>query len=359
MSTVPKCRFVLVVFVILFILGGCTVATVQVAPAQQMSTRVAKTVAPIPVKVLIITSFSPEADAWLKQLAFDQAIPVPGLSADYPNVHCTATDICLVTTGMGHTNAAVSMTALVLNGKFDFSHTYFIVTGIAGIDPNLGTIGTAAWARYLVDFGLAHEIDAREMPSAWQTGYFGIDANNPDTKPDLRYKTEVFRLDEALLQRAVAFSRQVTLEDTDAAKAYRKFYKETAARAAPSVLQCDTSSGDTYWHGRELGLRSTRWTALLTDGKGTYCTTQQEDNATYEALKRGAAAGLLDISRIAVLRTAANFDRPHPGQTAYESLNSKSGGFGAAIANLYHAAWPLVNDIVTRWQLWRDAVPAQ
>ena len=52
-----------------------------------------------------------------------------------------------------------------------------------------------------------------------------------------------------------------------------------------------------------------------TDGKGTYCTTQQEDNATYEALRRGAAAGRLDLKRVAVLRTGANFDRPHPGQT--------------------------------------------
>ncbi|SEM35430.1 Purine nucleoside permease (NUP), partial [Variovorax sp. YR750] len=34
-------------------------------------------------------------------------------------------------------------------------------------------------------------------------------------------------------------------------------------------------------------------------------------------MKRGASAGLLDLRRVAVLRTASNFDRPHPGQTAY------------------------------------------
>ena len=44
--------------------------------------------------------------------------------------------------------------------------------------------------------------------------------------------------------------------------------------------------------------------------------TQQEDNATYNALARAAAAGKVDLKRLAVLRTASNFDRPYPGQSA-------------------------------------------
>ena len=40
------------------------------------------------------------------------------------------------------------------------------------IDPARGTVGSAAWARYLVDFGIAHELDAREMPKGWKTGYY-------------------------------------------------------------------------------------------------------------------------------------------------------------------------------------------
>jgi purine nucleoside permease len=239
------------------------------------------------------------------------------------------------------------------------SRTWFVVAGIAGIDPNVGTLGSAAWARYLVDFGLSQEFDAREAPPGWDTGYVGIGAATPGTKPKFDYGTEVFQLDERLLQRALALSRQAALEDNDTARAYRRLYPQPAARAAPSVLQCDTLAGDTWWHGSLLGTRATRWTALLTDGKGTYCTTQQEDNATYEALKRGAAAGRLDLRRVAVLRTGANFDRPHPGQTAQDSLNAQSGGFPIATANLYRAAWPLVSDIATRWSLWHDGVPAQ
>ena len=315
--------------------------------------------APRPVKVMIVTLFGPEAEAWTSRLAFDRAYAVPGLSAEFPAVKCTADDVCLLTTGMGHANAAASTTALVLSRQFDLSHAYFVVTGIAGIDPNVGTIGSAAWARWLVDYGLAHEVDARELPAGWDTGYFGIMTPDPATKPKFDYRTELFRLDEALLQKALALSRGARLADNDTAKAYRRLYPQPAAQAAPSVLQCDTAAGDTWWHGERLGVRATRWTQLLTDGQGTYCTTQQEDNATYEALRRGAAAGRLDLARVAVLRTGANFDRPHPGQGVRESLAADSGGFPLSTANLYNAAWPLVSDIVAHWADWRGGVPAR
>ncbi len=310
-----------------------------------------------PVKVMVITLFGPEAAPWLAQLPLKQTIRVPGLSAEYPEVRCTDNGICVMTTGMGHANAAASTMALALSPQFDLSHTYFVVTGIAGIDPNVGTLGAAAWARYLVDFGLQQEFDAREAPGGWDTGYVGIGAADPATKPKLEYGTEVFRLDEALLQRALVLSRGAKLEDNDTAAAYRQQYPQAAARAAPSVLQCDTLGGDTWWHGARLGERASNWTRLLTDGKGTYCTTQQEDNATYESLRRGAAAGRLDLHRVAVLRTGANFDRPHPGQTAQASLNAQSGGFPISTANLVRAAWPLVSDIVARWPQWREGVP--
>jgi len=327
--------------------------------AVSLSTVAAPAPRPLPVKVVVITLFGPEAEPWLRQLPLVRSVRVPGLSASYPEVRCTASGVCLMTTGMGHANAAASTMALVLSPQFDLSHAYFVVTGIAGIDPNVGTLGAAAWARYLVDFGLQQEFDAREAPAGWDTGYVGIGAADPSIKPKLDYGTEVAQLDEALMQRALALSRGVALEDNATAQAYRRQYPQAAAQAAPSVLQCDTLAGDTWWHGERLGARATAWTRILTDGKGTYCTTQQEDNATYEALRRGAAAGRLDLRRVAVLRTGANFDRPHPGQTAQESLNAASGGFPLSTANLYRAAWPLVSDIVAHWPQWREGVPAR
>jgi len=125
------------------------------------------------------------------------------------------------------------------------------------------------------------------------------------------------------------------------------------------VIQCDTAGGDTYWHGRLIGARAEKWTALLTGGRGKYCTTQQEDNASFEALKRGSSANLLDLRRVAVLRTGANFDRPHPGQTAYDSLKATSGGFQPALGNIVAAGSPLINEIVSHWERWSEGIPAR
>jgi purine nucleoside permease len=96
---------------------------------------------------------------------------------------------------------------------------------------------------------------------------------------------------------------------------------------------------------------------LLTGGNGVYCTTQQEDNATMAALTPGARAGLVDINRVALLRTASDFDRPFPGQSAYTSLITGGVGFPVATADLYNGAVPWVNDVVSNWSQWRQGVP--
>jgi purine nucleoside permease len=318
----------------------------------------AAAVAPRPVKVLVISMFGPEGQPWVDNLGLTDDIAVPGLSGDYPKVHCNTDDVCQVTTGMGHTNVAASISALVLSDFFDLSRTYFLIAGISGIDPTQGTLGSAAWARYLVDYGIAWELDGREKGSDWPTGYLGINTMSPAQKPPLDYKTEVFRLDESLVQKALALSQTATLADSETAMAYRAHWDIAPANQPPAVVQCDTAAGDTWWHGALLEKRAQDWTKLLTDGNGTYCTTQQEDNSTYEALSRGASAGLLDLKRVAVLRTASNFDRPYPGQTAYDSLvTAISGGFVPSTQNLYNAGGPLVHDIVVHWDQWENGVP--
>jgi purine nucleoside permease len=97
----------------------------------------------------------------------------------------------------------------------------------------------------------------------------------------------------------------------------------------------------------------------MTDGAGTYCTTQQEDNSSVEVLVRATATGLLDRSRLLILRTGADFDRPYPGQTVSDALvnYAEQGGFLPAINNLFNAGSPWVLDVVARWQSWRAGVP--
>jgi purine nucleoside permease len=318
--------------------------------------------APRPIKVLVITMFEPEAAPWIEPLGLTQQVTVPGLLPAHPALRCNADDVCVLVAGMGHANVAASTMAVTLDPRLDLRHTYFLIAGIAGIDPAQGTTGSAAWARWLVDVGIAHELDAREMPRGWKAGYLGIMTKSPTEKPKFEYFTEAFRLDEALLAKALALTRGATLADSDAARAYRARYRHAPANQPPQVIQCDTLGGDTWWHGHKLGQHARDWTKLLTDGQGTYCTTQQEDNATYNALSRAAAAGRVDLKRLMVLRTASNFDRPYPGQSAYDSLmastSGASGGFVPATQNLYAVGGIVVRDIVRNWPQWREGVPA-
>jgi purine nucleoside permease len=339
----------------LLLASGTGVVAVRVASAATTPA------GPLAVKVLVISMFKLEAAPWPAALHLDREIRVPGLPSDYPLVRCNAEAVCLMTTGMGHANAAASMMAVLYSGLFDLRRSYFLVAGIAGIDPARGTIGSAAWARYAVDLGIAHEIDARELPHGWSNGYFGILTDAPDKKPKLEYRTEVFRLDEALLQRALALSHQVQLEDSDDVRAYRAHYQHAPANLPPQVTQCDTATSDTWWTGQRLGDHARRWTALLTDGEGIYCTSQQEDNATLAALTRAAQSGLVDLKRVAVLRSGSDFDRGYAHQSAVDALGAQfalSGAARIATDNLVRAGLPLVTDIAQHWDLWRDGVPA-
>jgi purine nucleoside permease len=339
---------------------GIAACSILAAAAALRSAGAAALDAPLAVKVLVINMFQLEAAPWTTQLRADREIRVPGLSSDYPLVRCNASAVCQMTTGMGHANAAASMMAVLYSGRFDLHQTYFLIAGIAGINPARGTIGSAAWARYAVDVGIAHEIDARELPGGWQDGYFGVGTDGPGKKPRLEYRTEVFRLDEALLQKALSLSHQVALEDSDDVRAYRQHYPQSPANQPPQVTQCDTVTSDTWWAGLRLGEHARRWTALLTDGEGVYCTSQEEDNATLTALTRGAQSGLLDLKRVAVLRSGADFDRPYPHQSAFDTLGAQAALPGAvriAADNLVRAGQPLVDAIVQHWALWRDGVP--
>jgi purine nucleoside permease len=314
---------------------------------------------PIPVKVMIVSMFGPEGGVWTAHRDLKQSIPVPGLSPDYPAVRCGPDGVCLITTGMGHANAAASIAALVYSRQFDLRRTYWLIAGIAGISPKAGTLGSAAWARYLVDFGLQWELDARDAPKSWPSGYLGINTRDPGQTPTLAYRTEVFQLNEPLLQAALALSKSVTLADSPEAQTARAAYP-APGNQPPSVIQCDTLAGDTWWAGTHLAARAEAWTRLLTGGKGVYCTTQQEDNATYEVLKRATAAGLVDDQRVAVLRTGSDFDRPAPGGSDVSNLldYQKQGAFLSALQNLYLAGNPLVQAITTHWSAWEKGVPS-
>jgi len=86
-------------------------------------------------RVLVITMFGGEAKPWLDAEALGRKLALPGLSKAYPEVACSDDGLCMMTTGMGYANAASSIAALIFSGRFDLTRTYFLISGIAGVDP--------------------------------------------------------------------------------------------------------------------------------------------------------------------------------------------------------------------------------
>jgi purine nucleoside permease len=245
----------------------------------------------------------------------------------------------------------------MLSPLFDLKKTYFLIGGIAGINPKHGTLADVAFCKYAIQVALQYEFDAREIPDNFTTGYVPQGAFAPDEYPQSIYGTEVFEVNEALRDIAVGFAKTAKLNDSSDAIAYRAHYTDEgvtmykAATKAPGIITCDVATSDVYYSGTLLGEAFENTTTLFTNGSGVYCMTAQEDNATLEAMLRAAINGVVDFSRIIIMRTASDFDRPYPGLSILDNLfYSQQGGFVPAIANIYLAGTPVVKGILSGWK---------
>ncbi|REC95496.1 purine-nucleoside phosphorylase [Kushneria indalinina] len=313
------------------------------------------------VRAMVITTFGPERRAWADRLSPTQEIRVPGLHGSFGSVSCNDDDVCLMTTGKGYANAATSISTVAFSPEFDLTESWFLISGVASIDPHQGTLGSPTWPRYLVDVGIQWELDARDIPDDWTTGYLSINTHTPAQDPHQEYGTEFYHLDDALVDRAVALSRGVELADSDNAAAYREHYDYAPANEAPSVVQCDSVSSDTWWYGNRLADRAAQLGEQVAGEEATICTGQQEDNAILTALKRADEAGRLQRERTAVVRAGASFNRPYEGLSDADGLTgyAKQGGYTPALTNMVRAGYPLIASIVDDWEHWQAGVPAK
>ncbi|PSS15265.1 hypothetical protein M430DRAFT_124100 [Amorphotheca resinae ATCC 22711] len=316
-------------------------------------------------KVFIISMFSPEADIWYTNAEtpgsignlLARNITVPGFSPLFPQAHCLADgSVCQLTTGESEINAATTISALMHSKLFDLTKTYFLIAGIAGINPKQGTLADVALSKYAVQVALQYEFDAREIPENFTTGYVPQGAYAPDQYPGSIYGTEVFEVNEALRDLAVGFAKTAKLNDSSAAQAYRAHYADAgetryaAAVRAPGIITCDTATSDVYFSGELLGEAFENTTTLFTNGSAVYCMTAQEDNATLEAMIRAAIRGTVDFARIILMRTASDFDRPYPGLSDLDNLfYADQGGFVPAVENIYLAGTPIIHGILRDW----------
>ncbi|KAK3690485.1 purine nucleoside permease [Podospora appendiculata] len=316
-------------------------------------------------KVFIVNMFGLEAEAWRSEMTRGvldltaRRIRLPGLSPKYPYIFCTGDGtVCQIITAEGLINASLALSALLSSPLFDLRRTYFIIAGIAGVSPKMGSLGTVAFARYAVQVDLQYEFDSREVPADWVTGYVPLGTMHPSQYPTQFYGTEVFALNDELRKVAQGLAEKATLRESQTAAAYGALYAAEpnhafhAATLPPSVIQGDVASSDVFFHGPHITRGVEGYCRLITHGQANYCMAAQEDNGTLAALMRAAQAGAVDFSRVVLLRSGSNFDQPPPGETTSipdMPLHLAHGGIELALENARIAGHEVVKGILRDW----------
>ncbi|MBC2665259.1 purine nucleoside permease [Novosphingobium flavum] len=342
---------------------AATVAAVKAClPARPCAAR-------LPVRVVVVTMFEVGADTgdkpgefqlWRERRKFPVTLPFPqgwhDLSYD------PETGVLAMVTGMGSIKSATAALAVGLDDRLDLSKAYWLVAGIAGIDPQDASIGSAAWAHYLVDGDIAHEIDAREIPAGWTSGYFALHSKGPaDPAPLDPVNGEMFELNPALADWAFALTKGIKLaDDPQIAKERMRFTGYPNAQKPPFVLKGDNLAAMTFWHGARLNDWANRWTKFWTRGKGEFVTSAMEETGTIQSLEYLSKVGRADRNRVMVLRAGSNFTMPPPGADPAGYLlreNEGYAGMTAALENLYKLGSVVVDELTAHWERYEQAPP--
>jgi purine nucleoside permease/predicted cupin superfamily sugar epimerase len=336
---------------------------------------------PIEIKVVVVTMFEIGADEGDKSGEFQLWKAGQKLDTCLPFA-VSHHDICInpktgvmgIVTGMGTAKAASAIMALGLDPRFDLTHAYWLVAGIAGFDPADASIGSAAWATWLVDGDLAHQIDAREIPESWSSGYFPLFNTaplEPNQTLDLNKLNrhgqstngEVYKLNAELTDWAFALTKDTKLNDYPAMQSLRaKYIGYPNAQRPPFVLKGDQLAASTFWHGDLLNQWANNWTHYWTGGEGNFVSSGMEDTGSYQSLVYLHNAKKVDKSRFMVLRTGSNYSMQPPGLSPLENLQLESGengyaGMRSSLESAYLVGSQVVDSIVTNWSQFRTTMP--
>lgn len=323
---------------------------------------------PLPVRVVVVSMFEIGEDTgdapgefqlWKERRKLDTRIAFPHSHHDlYYNPD---SQILGIVTGMGTAKSTAAIMALGLDQRFDLTHAYWLVAGIAGIDPAVAPIGSAAWAHYVVDGDLNHEIDAREMPKDWPTGYFALDTKFPYDPKRAPAKGEVFEANPKLRDWAYELTKDLKLPNPpENAEENKRFIDYPNAQKPPFVLKGDTLSSMTFFHGKLLNEWAGRWVDYWSDGKGLYATSAMEDTGTMQALTYLDAIGRVDVARAMVLRAGSNYTIQPLGMSAAEHLLAENEGYSgmrASLESLYLVGSKVIDELLSNWGRYKTDSP--
>src|SRR5580693_1694943 len=178
---------------------------------------------PLEVRVVVVTTFEVGNDTgdepgeiqnWIERYPLPETLPFP---QGYRALRYNARDhVLAILTAAGKSSAAASIMALGLDQRFDLRKAYWILAGIGGIDPDRASVGSAVWASHVVDGDLAYEIDGREIPAQWSTGYVPLRRSTPFEEPARADFDEVYTLNSSLVAWALRLTQDIQLPDSSA-----------------------------------------------------------------------------------------------------------------------------------------------
>lgn len=323
----------------------------------------------IPIKAVVVTMFELGADTkdrpgefqyWVERFPLNDTLPFP---TGYRSLRYNAEKQVLgVVTGIGTARAAATIMALGSDSRFDFSKAYWLVAGISGVDPLDASVGSAIWAEWIVDGDLSHEIDMREAPPDWDTGYIPLRKSYPYELP--RQKDNegvVYQLNSDLVNWAYDHTKEMVLKDNEILAKFRGLYKGFPnAQSPPKVLKGAQLAAMTYWHGELMNNWANQWVSYWSEGQANFMTSAMEETGTLQSLTFLSNAGKVDIDRVLVLRTASNYTMQYEGITAAESLSGEklsAGGYTAFIPSLEAAfvvGSKVINEIIDHWDVFEE-----
>ena len=323
----------------------------------------------LPVKIVLVTMFEigddlgdapGEFQFWRERRNLYQKIDFPHSHHDLfynPN-----SQILGLVTGIGTAKAASATMALGLDDRFNLSKAYWLVAGIAGIDPEDASIGSVVWSSVLVDGDLGYEIDSREMPRDWNTGYFSFKTKEPFAQPRPELPMgEVFMTNTGLRDWAFELTKNLELMDSSEFQALREAYVDhPAALRPPFVLTGGHLAAMTYWHGALKNAWANELVRYWSDGEANFVTSAMEETGTFQSITYLDNAGLVDKKRFLVLRGGSNFTMQPPTLTAAQSLLRESDGYAgleASLENVYLAGSVVIDELLTGWDQYSENVP--
>ena len=324
----------------------------------------------IPVKVVVVTMFENgevtgdkpgEFQFWVERLDLKHVYPFVMGEYELRMNDEGVLGICL---GGGIPNATASIMALGLDKRFDLTKAYWLIAGIAGADPADMSLGSAAWARWVIDGDLLYEIDAREIPESWPYGMIPLGAQKPADGPqDIRtgwsLNTIAFELNQDLVNWAFKVSKDTFIPDGVDIRRFRLQFDDYHITQKPPLLTIgETLSASTYWHGALMSRWANDWVKLYSNEKMNFMTANMEDSGTLTALHRLGRIRLVDPERIMVLRTASNFTIPPPGQDAAWSSTEPYPDDGLpAKEAAFRVGNAVVKEILANWDQFKDSPP--